>query len=120
LREHRGDGHVIAAVHAGMSGLDAHLTQVATGAVDRKIIQVNRGWTDDEWEDCRRSLVDRGLLDAGSRPTEAGRALRQRIEDDTDRLAAGPIGALGTEATEEAIRLAVPLARHVIDSGGLP
>jgi hypothetical protein len=42
LREHRGDGHVLAAVGAGLRGLDATVTFVATGAITREIIQPTR------------------------------------------------------------------------------
>ena len=49
LREHRGDGHVLAAVGAGLRGIDATLTHVATGAITREIIQPTRGWGDDDW-----------------------------------------------------------------------
>jgi hypothetical protein len=43
LREHRGDGHVLAGVSAGLRGLDATLTFVATGAITRELIQPTRG-----------------------------------------------------------------------------
>lgn len=120
LREHRGDGHVATAVNAGLSGLEATLTHVATGAITRQLIQPHRGWTDTEWEDARRRLVARGLLDRTGRLTKTGGALRRRIEDDTDRLAAAPITALGETGIEDAIRLAAPLSRHLIDSGVIP
>ncbi|MGW2600268.1 SCO6745 family protein [Streptomyces klenkii] len=120
LREHRGDGHVLAAVHAGLTGLDTTLTHVATGDVPLEAVQDNRGWTEAEWEESRRRLTERGLLDGEGRLTGAGGALRRRLEEDTDRLAASPLAALGAEGTEEAIRLAVPLSRHLIDSGVLP
>jgi hypothetical protein len=62
----------------------------------------------------------RGLVDADGRATEAGRELRRRVEQDTDRLALGPWQALGPEDTE---RLAVLLGDYwvtVIGSGLLP
>ncbi|MFF7726795.1 hypothetical protein [Streptomyces sp. NPDC008001] len=120
LREHRGDGHVLAAVHAGLGGLDTTLTHVATGSVPLRAVQDNRGWTEAEWEDSRRRLTERGLLGEDGRLTEAGGALRRRLEEDTDRLAASPLAALGAAGTEEAIRLATPLSRHLVDTGALP
>ncbi len=120
LREHRGDGHVLAAVHAGLRGLDATLTHVATGAVTRQLLQVNRGWTDAEWEDSRRRLTAHGLLDRTSRLTRSGGELRRRIEEATDRLAADPVTALGESGIEEAIGLAAPLSRHLVDTGVVP
>ncbi|MFB9432303.1 SCO6745 family protein [Streptoalloteichus tenebrarius] len=120
LREHRGDGHVIAAVHEGLRGLDATLTHVATGAISRELIQPHRGWTDEQWEDSRRRLTARGLLDRTGRLTRTGGELRRHIEDTTDRLAADPVSALGETGIEEAIRLATPLSRHLIDTGVIP
>jgi hypothetical protein len=120
LREHRGDGHVIAAVGAGLGGLDATLTFVATGAVTREIMQKNRGWSDDDWEQSSRRLEARGLLDRDGRLTETGNALRIEIEDLTDRLAAAPAERLGAAGVERAIALAAPISRHLIDRGMIP
>jgi hypothetical protein len=120
LREHRGDGHVIAAVHAGLRGIDAALTHVATGAITREMLQPNRGWTDDEWEGSRRRLVAHGVLDRTARLTKHGGALRRQIEDATDRLAAEPVIALGPLGVEEAIELATDISRHLVDTGAVP
>ncbi|KZB84417.1 SCO6745 family protein [Amycolatopsis regifaucium] len=120
LREHRGDGHVLSAVAAGLRGLDTTLTHIGSGAVTREVIQINRGWSDDEWDESVARLTERGLLDGDSHLTDAGNALRQRIEDETDRLATGPIDALGEDGAAEVLRLAVPLSRQVFDAGAIP
>jgi hypothetical protein len=120
LREHRGDGHVIAAVGAGLGGLDATLTLVATGAVTRDVMQPNRGWSDDDWERSARGLEARGLLDRDRRLTDAGSAIRHDVEALTDRLAAGPVERLGQAGVERAINLAAPISRALIDSGVIP
>ncbi|MFD9890415.1 hypothetical protein ACFWY9_13810 [Amycolatopsis sp. NPDC059027] len=120
LREHRGDGHVIAAVHAGLRGLDATLTHIATGNVTREIIQPNRGWSDADWDESRRRLVARGLLDRTGRLTKSGGVLRRQVEDTTDRLAADPVATLGESGVDEVIRLAAPLSRHLVDTGVIP
>ncbi len=120
LREHRGDGHVLAGVTAGLSGLDATLTLVATGAVPREAIQPNRGWTDDDWDESVLRLQAAGLLDDGGQLTEAGRALRRTIEDATDRLAAAPVERLGPARAERVIDVAAPISRRLIDDGLVP
>ena len=120
LREHRGDGHVLAAVAAGLRGLEATVTHAATGAVTRELMQRNRGWTDEEWEDAERRLRARGILDAAGRLTKAGVELRRQVEETTDRLAAGPVERLGPDGVERMIELATPLSRHLIDSGVVP
>lgn len=120
LREHRGDGHVLAGVGAGLRGLDATLTFVATGAITREVIQPSRGWSDDDWEQSRRRLQARGLLDRDGRLTKTGGALRRKIEDLTDRLAAAPVERLGETGVERAIALAAPISRQLIDCGIVP
>ena len=120
LREHRGDGHVLAAVAAGLRGLDAIVTHAATGAVTRDLMQRNRGWTDDEWEESERRLQARGILDIDGRLTKSGGQLRRQVEETTDRLASGPVERLGPTGVERLIELATPLSRHVIDSGVVP
>ncbi|MFI8823529.1 hypothetical protein [Streptomyces sp. NPDC053431] len=120
LREHRGDGHVIAIAHAGLTGLDAGLAHVATGQVSRELLQTSRGWSDAEWERARRRMTGRGLLDRDARLTRSGGTLRREIEHATDRLAGDPVTLLGATGVEEAIRLAAPLSRHLVDTGVVP
>jgi hypothetical protein len=120
LREHRGDGHVLAGVASGLRGLDATLTFVATGAFTRALIQPTRGWSDEEWEQSQRRLQARGVLDRDGRLTKTGGALRRDVEDLTDRLAAGPVERLGETGVKRAIDLAAPISRHLIDTGLIP
>ncbi|WP_181773368.1 SCO6745 family protein [Amycolatopsis pittospori] len=120
LREHRGDGHVLSAVAAGLRGLDTTLTHIGSGAVTREVIQINRGWTDDDWDESVGRLRDRGILGGDRQLTDTGIVLRQRIEDETDRLATGPLEALGEDGAAEVIRLAVPLSRLLFDAGAIP
>ncbi|HUN33748.1 MAG TPA: hypothetical protein VMU95_17195 [Trebonia sp.] len=120
LREHRGDGHVMACVGAGLRGLDASVTHVATGTIPRALIQPTRGWTDADWTSSERRLQARGLLDSGGRLTKSGGALRRDLESLTDRLAAGPVERLGETGVKEASALAAPIARALIDAGVIP
>src|SRR5436305_13249298 len=50
LREHRGDGHVVALTAAGVDGCESHVSLVATGSLSRAVLQPNRGWTAEEWD----------------------------------------------------------------------
>ncbi|MGH9000825.1 MAG: SCO6745 family protein [Acidimicrobiia bacterium] len=120
LREHRGDGHVAAAVALRLRGIDAPLTHVATRAITRQLMQPTRGWTDDDWEQSRRRLSARGLIDRDGRLTKTGGALRKELEDATDRLAAAPVEPLGTTGVERIIALAAPLSRRLVDDGVIP
>ncbi|HEV3267748.1 MAG TPA: hypothetical protein VGZ68_05040 [Acidimicrobiales bacterium] len=120
LREHRSDGHVLAAVPAGMNGLEATLTLVATHVITRDVIQPNRGWSDDEWDDAAARLHERGILDSVGELTATGDRLRRAIEDTTDQLAAAPLELLGDTYVEHVINLATPVSRRLIDSGMIP
>jgi hypothetical protein len=104
LREHRGDGHVIAAVAHGLTGLENNVM----GGTDREWMLKARGWTAEEWDDAATRVA--------SRPP----SLRSDVEAMTDELAMGPVDALGAEAVEHAIALAVPLSQHVIDTEVVP
>ncbi|MEO6500911.1 MAG: hypothetical protein ABIQ09_03270, partial [Jatrophihabitantaceae bacterium] len=86
LREHRGDGHVIALVDAELGGCQALVLRDALYG-GREQLQPNRGWTDIEWDAAARALVRRGWL-ADDGPTAGGEAAHQAVESRTDRLAA--------------------------------
>jgi len=120
IREHRGDGHVHALVTAGISPAHALVLQSATGRSPEDGLRANRGWDDDDWQRAAAELADRGLVDGEGRITDEGRAVRQRIEDDTDRLARPVVDALGAERTEELVGLLRPLATAVMDAGAVP
>ena len=118
LREHRGDGHVVAATACGLTGLQASITHVATGALDREVLQRNRGWTDREWADAIEVLRERGVLGADGMLTGAGVALRENVERLTDDLATGPWRAL--DDAEWTMRTLGGLATVLVDRGVVP
>jgi hypothetical protein len=124
LREHRGDGHVVALTAEGLDGCEAHVTVAASGKVPRETLQTNRKWSDEEWEAAEARLVERGWLEAASEGspvlTEKGSAGRQRIEDRTDALAAEPWRVLGPERSDRLDELMRPMARAVVERGGVP
>ena len=123
LREHRGDGHVAALVTEGITGLQAHLLQVANGRFPEALIRQVRGWPDQEWAAAAETLRSRGLLAPFATPTltAAGRAALDAIEAHTDERAwTGGLSLLGEEGTEKVIRLLRPSVRAVVASGMLP
>ena len=93
LREHRGDGHVIALVSLDIAGLSTLVLRSGVD-LDATSMQKARGWTDDEWTAETGRLVDRGLLDADRRITAAGTVLLDRAEALTNRLALSAIDGL--------------------------
>jgi hypothetical protein len=109
LREHRGDGHVVALAAEGLDGCSAHVAAVEVGGVPREALQPNRGWSDDEWEGARSRLAGLDLAD-----------LRMRVEIRTDRLAVSPWAHLGEEGTDRLATLLQPLAEHMVATGSVP
>lgn len=121
LREHRGDGHSAAAVAHGLSGLEAHVTHaVATGLTSRRIVTARRGWSDDDWDQALLRLQGRGLLDESGELTAEGRAVRDSVEDATDRAAWGAWECVAIEEQERLAGLAGALSGSVVAGGGLP
>ncbi len=119
LREHRGDGHVVANVADGVDGIEAHVLLAATTEVPRDALQPNRGWSDDDWDRAQRRLATRGWFsDDGITP--AGRRARLRVEETTDQLASGPWEALGERLCRRLHALVLPLAQKVVAAGGIP
>jgi hypothetical protein len=117
LREFRGDGHIACLVAAGLDGIDALVVHAASGEVPRAALQASRQWDDRAWAAAVARLRARGLVDGEGAFTQAGAALRQQIEDDTDALASVPWAALGQEGCNELRRLVRPLSRAIVDSG---
>lgn len=111
LREHRGDGHIAALVDAELTGLEALIVHAATGDVPADVLKATRAWSDDEWAAGVDGLVDRGLLQPDGTFTDAGAALRQQIEDRTDRLAAAPWAQLSDAEAEELRALVRPWSK---------
>ena len=121
LREHRGDGHTAALVAAELSGLEALVSHTATGqGFLTEFAQASRGWSEEEWKGATEALTSRGLLDDDGALTPAGEALRARVEEETDRLAAAPWQHLGEERTGEVVRIGTALTRTVMKAGAFP
>ncbi|MEU9869738.1 hypothetical protein ACFFWA_24000 [Actinomadura verrucosospora] len=98
LREHRGDGHVALLTAEGLSGLEANVLASALGVVPAERFHESRGWSPEEWAEATEALTQRGLV-AETEATEAGRALKARIERRTDELAATPYAVLSDPST---------------------
>jgi hypothetical protein len=121
LREHRGDGHVAALLAAGLDGLEALVSYTASGrGFVAPFARASRGWTEEEWDAGVARLTERGVLDAGGGLTDEGRALRKRVEDETDRLGAGPWLALGADGAARLGEVAGRLVAALLAAGCFP
>ncbi len=119
LREHRGDGHVAALLHSGLSGIEALVTHTAMGrGFTPEAAKATRGWSEEEWAAAAQALADRGLVDDAGL-TEEGAELRARLEVHTDALSADPWLYLGPERTARVIEIAKDLSRTLVANGAL-
>ncbi len=121
VREHRGDGHVAALLHAGLSGREALVTHTATGkGFTVPAAQATRGWSAEEWQQSVDALAERGLMTGGGELTEDGVALRRQVEEETDRLGLAPWAALGDDSATRLRELARPFAKQAVANGAFP
>ncbi len=120
LREHRGDGHVAVLATLGVSGREANVLHAAAGRVPHQMIMRSRDYDDEQWSHYRERLAQRGLLDGDGELTDAGRDLKQRIEDATDRLALSALEALADDEVETLFRTLTPITRKVVAAGDVP
>lgn len=118
LREHRGDGHLAALVAAGLDGVQANqLTELWVGW-DPLSYTGSRAWSPEAMSAGTSSLEQRGWVEGG-RLTEAGRRLREELEETTDRAASAVVEALGDDLDHVVERLDA-WARQVVDRGWFP
>jgi hypothetical protein len=117
VREHRGDGHIAAWIPHVDSTEITVLTEFAWGIPPRSYV-FTRGWNEEEVDAAYERLRSRGLMDDDGL-TEAGSALRESIERETDLAARAPVDNLGDRA-DELFALLGPWARAIVDGGGYP
>jgi len=106
VREHRGDGHVAVLVSSGLRPVEALVLYAGWQTqVSRRFLQRSRLWDDEAWAAAEDDLRATGLLDADGALTDDGRALRDQVEDDTDRLATQPYTAIGPDGAARLFEL---------------
>jgi hypothetical protein len=120
LREQRGDGHVAVLSTFSVSGRESNVLHAAAGRVPKEMIMRNRDYDEEQWDHYRERLARRGLLDADGALTDAGRDLKQRIEEATDRLALSALDALDDDEVERLFRSLTPITRKVVAAGDVP
>lgn len=121
LREHRGDGHLAALLLAGLDPVEALISHTATGkGMSPKWLKGMRGWTQADLDAAADRLRGRGILDADGELTEEGKAVRERLEADTDRLDAGPYEHLGADGLARLTELGGALVVKAVTAGAFP
>ncbi|MFI8521047.1 hypothetical protein ACIGEZ_24990 [Streptomyces sp. NPDC085481] len=121
LREHRGDGHLVALLSAGLDPVEALASHTATGkGMAPRWVLGTRGWQRADWDAAVERLRGRGLLDAEGELTEAGVALRESLEAETDRLDSAPYEHLGAEGVARLTQLAKGFLVAAVGAGAFP
>ena len=120
LREQRGDGHVAVLSTLGVSGRESNILHAAAGRVPQEMIMRSRDYDEAQWDHYRQRLARRGLLDGTGALTAAGRDLKERIEETTDRLALPALDALDDDEVERLFRSLTPITRKVVAAGDVP
>ena len=113
LREHRGDGHIVALMAEGVGGLEAH----ALFALDMDMLPEKFGRIHHlpaaQLAEVTDGMHERGLIGADGRLSQQGRAVKRRIESLTDDLAAKPYEILEPSELGELITILEPLAAQL-------
>jgi helix-turn-helix protein len=114
LREHRGDGHIAALMSEGVGGLEAHvLLALDMGMPAEKFGRIHH-LPAAQLAAVIGGVRDRGLIGDDGGLSEQGRAVKQRVEDLTDDLAAKPYEILDPGELDDLMAALEPLAALLI------
>ncbi|WP_018681553.1 SCO6745 family protein [Actinokineospora enzanensis] len=118
LREHRGDGHIIALACAHIGGTESHILS----ALDMDIHPPESFGRVHHLPKTRLATVmaglrARGLVDPDGHFTTAGRETKARVEALTDELAAPPYDALTPTELDELTTLLDPITTTLVAAG---
>jgi hypothetical protein len=118
LREHRGDGHIVALVSEGIGGTEAHvLTALDMGIYPAESFGRIHHLPKARLAEVMDGLRDRGLVDDCGRFTDAGRSVKRRIESLTDALAEAPYAGLSPTELDRLIAVLTPISGRLEATG---
>ena len=120
LREFRGDGHIAALTVEGVSGVEALVLHAATGAVPAAVLQATRGWSNDAWHAALERLQQRSWVDDDATLTPSGQQHRDRVERQTDELAAAPWALLDDQQVGFLAAIGKELTGLIASAGTFP
>lgn len=121
LREHRGDGHLVALLVADLDPVEALISHTATGrGMTPKYLKSIRGWDQSDLDAATDRLRERGILDAGGELTARGQEVREALELETDRLDAAPYEHLGAAGLARLAEIGGGFTKKAIAAGAFP
>jgi hypothetical protein len=110
LREHRGDGHIVALMVEGVGRLEAHVLLALDMDMPAEKFGRIHHLPAAQIDAVKDGMRERGLIGDDGWLSEQGRAVKQRVESLTDHLAAKPYQSLEPGELEELIDALEPLA----------
>jgi hypothetical protein len=121
LREFRGDGHIAALVAADLDVTEALALTIIWGGsqIDAEMLRTSRHVDEQRWAAAVSRLADRGVLTASGALTSAGRALREDVEQTTDRLAMRAWDVLTASECEGLYAFLARLSSQLIEDGNM-
>lgn len=120
LREHRGDGHIAALMSEGVGGLEAHaLFALAMDMPAEEFGRIHH-LPAAQLAAVTAGMRSRGLIGVDGWLSDQGRAVKQRVEEITDDLAAKPYESLTSAEVDELMALLEPLAELLVAAQEMP
>ena len=114
LREHRGDGHVVALMAEQIDRTECHvLLALDSGVHPAETFGRIHHLPKPYLASVMAGLRERGLVDASGHFTEAGRATKDRIEAMTDALAEAPYAGLEVVEIDELVTVLGPITARL-------
>jgi hypothetical protein len=114
LREHRGDGHIVALMVEGVGRLEAHVLYALGMDMPAEKFGRIHHLPAAQIAAVIDGMRDRGLIGEDGWLTEEGHAVHQRVEALTDDLAAKPYEVLAPNELEELMAALDPLAKLLV------
>ena len=122
LREHRGDSHIAVWTQHGLRPIEIQLMSELHMGIPLKSYSRTRGYSDYEMDAALDGMRRKGWME-GDDFSAAGRALRDRIEAETDDMETGIVERIGDDL-DELVGLLRPWAGAItavgIQGGGYP
>lgn len=122
LREHRGDSHISVWTKAMLAPIEIQLMSELQMGIPLKSYSATRGWTVQQMDAAIEGMRAKGWMD-GDVFSPEGRALRERIESDTDEMEVPIVDAIGAgfDALIDILRpWAAAIVQVGIAGGGYP
>jgi hypothetical protein len=110
LREHRGDGHIAALMIEGIGGLEAHVLYALGMGMPAETFGRIHHLPAAQLAAVIGGMRARGLIADDGWLSEQGRAVKERVEERTDDLAAKPYESLDPVELDELTATLEPLA----------